>query len=165
MDISPDLITNLKSNNADPFIIRVLNSVNKTDLSALQHNILIFLLTIYKKISNPNLNIFLDKFLIINPLKEFNETDNFKIKFKYTENEKYAYYTYKVFNKVVDDKNFKDRIKELLFDKDNNKETPEIQNNRFELYKNIYNSGLITDDILKKAFKETIEELFKKPLN
>jgi hypothetical protein len=76
---------------------------------------------------------------------------------------KYTYYTYKVFNLAISYQLFKQRIQQQLFSKDNEEETIELQDNRFQLYQDIYNSShLDIPPDLKDKFKDTIEKLFGK---
>jgi len=179
MDTS-ELIQILTINKGEQFIIDVLKSVNKQKLTDLEKIILRDLLKIYSKIyDNAVIKAGLDKII-----KEINDE---KIRLEQFDNPpksaiimekianlgktgfnivpiltRYIHYTYQVFNIVIDNARFKDRIKEQLFGEDRDKETLEIQQKRFELYKEIYESGLITDEKLKIKFKETIEELFGK---
>ena len=173
-----DLIQILTTNNGNPFIIKVLNEVNNKDLNDLEKIILRDLLKVYSKIyEDDEIKTKLDEII--------KKIDNLKIKLKTFDNHpksviimekilnlgkidfnivpiltRYIHYTYQVFNIIVDDAKFKDRIKFLLFGEDRNKETHEIQEIRFKLYNEIYNSNLITNKELKTNFKETIEELF-----
>lgn len=147
------------TNNHDNFIIEVLKSVNKKDLTILEKIILKELLELYEKIEkNKKIKDALKK--IIDKIKDIDNFDEEDL--KDNKDKIYPYYTYKVFNIAVNNQDFKQRIQEQLFNKDNEKETPEIQQKRFELYKDIYNSGLLNDEKLKQSFKETIEDLFDK---
>jgi len=166
-----DLIQILTTNNGNPFIIKVLNEVNNKDLNDLEKIILRDLLNIYIKLNEQNISEDLK-----NKIKELIK-DESKIKelikdeskinklIKDSLNNKYIFYTYKVFNSIVSYTNlFNDRIKKELFDNYNITETPIIQNERFNLYKDIYNSSYLKNthyEQIKKNFKETIEKLFE----
>ena len=156
-----DLIQILTTNNGNPFIIKVLNEVNNKDLNDLEKIILRDLLNIYIKLNEQNISEDLK-----NKIKELIK-DESKINklIKDSLNNKYIFYTYKVFNSIVSYTNlFNDRIKKELFDNYNITETPIIQNERFNLYKDIYNSSYLKNthyEQIKKNFKETIEKLFE----
>lgn len=131
-----DLIQILTTNNGEHFIINVLNEVNNKDLNDLEKIILRDLLKVYSKICEDD--------VIKTKLDEIiKKIDNFKIKLKTFDNPpksviimekilnlgktdfnivpiltRYIHYTYQVFNIIVDDAKFKDRIKVLLFGED-----------------------------------------------
>lgn len=164
MDTS-ELIKILTTNTSEQFIIDVLNEVNNKDLNDLEKIILRDLLKIYYKIcDNAVIKTELDKIIkkindekIKITLKPFNKPFPIAIvTFKKTPIDYlsystiYIHYTYQVFNMVVDDEKFKERIKELLFGVDKYEETLEIQQKRFQLYKEIYESILMDDNNLTR---------------